>query len=37
MSYLRDGIKMLEEIARIRWNALCGRYDRPLNAASRRA
>jgi len=37
MSYLKDGIKMLEEIARIRWNALCGRYDRPLNAASRRA
>ena len=25
MSYLRDGIKMLEEIARIRWNALGGR------------
>ena len=26
MSYLRDGIKMLEEIAIIRWNALRGRY-----------
>ena len=26
MSYLRDGIKMLEEIATIRWNALRGRY-----------
>jgi len=28
MSYLRDGIKMLEEIVRIRWNALTGVYDR---------
>lgn len=26
MSYLRDGIKMLREIASIRWNALRGRY-----------
>jgi glycosyltransferase involved in cell wall biosynthesis len=26
MSYLRDGMKMLEEIAIIRWNALLGRY-----------
>jgi dolichyl-phosphate beta-glucosyltransferase len=26
MSYLRDGLKMLEEIAVIRWNALRGRY-----------
>ena len=26
MSYLRDGIKMLGEIATIRWNALRGRY-----------
>jgi dolichyl-phosphate beta-glucosyltransferase len=26
MSYLKDGIKMLEEIAIIRWNALRGRY-----------
>ena len=26
MSYLRDGMKMLEEIATIRWNALLGRY-----------
>jgi glycosyltransferase involved in cell wall biosynthesis len=30
MSYLRDGMKMLEEIAIIRWNALRGRYDRPV-------
>jgi glycosyltransferase involved in cell wall biosynthesis len=26
LSYARDGIKMLEEIAAIRWNALRGRY-----------
>jgi len=26
MSYLRDGVKMLQEIALIRWNALRGRY-----------
>ena len=30
MSYLKDGIKMLEEIAIIRWNALRGRYDKPV-------
>jgi glycosyltransferase involved in cell wall biosynthesis len=29
MSYLKDGIKMLEEIAVIRWNALRGRYGKP--------
>ena len=28
MSYLRDGLKMLQEIALIRWNALRGRYTR---------
>ncbi len=28
MSYLKDGLKMLEEIAIIRWNALRGRYDK---------
>jgi len=28
MSYLRDGMKMLEEIATIRWNAICGRYNK---------
>jgi len=26
MSYLKDGIKMLQEIAIVRWNALLGRY-----------
>lgn len=30
MSYLRDGMRMLREIAQIRWNALTGRYNRPL-------
>ena len=28
ISYLKDGWKMLEEIVRIRWNALFGLYDR---------
>ncbi len=28
ISYLRDGVQMLEEIVRIRWNALRGRYNR---------
>jgi glycosyltransferase involved in cell wall biosynthesis len=28
MSYLRDGLKMLEEILYIRWNAFTGVYDR---------
>jgi glycosyltransferase involved in cell wall biosynthesis len=27
ISYLKDGLKMLEEIAQIRWNWLRGRYD----------
>jgi glycosyltransferase involved in cell wall biosynthesis len=27
MSYLRDGMKMLEEMATIRWNSWMGRYD----------
>lgn len=27
MSYLKDGMKMLEEMAVIRWNSLAGRYD----------
>jgi hypothetical protein len=30
MSYLKDGMKMLEEIAIIRWNALRGRYNKPI-------
>jgi len=31
MSYLRDGFRMLQEIAQIRWNALRGRYNRPVD------
>jgi glycosyltransferase involved in cell wall biosynthesis len=27
MSYLKDGMRMLEEMAVVRWNALIGRYD----------
>jgi glycosyltransferase involved in cell wall biosynthesis len=30
MSYLKDGMKMLEEMAQIRWNSLRGRYDRAI-------
>jgi dolichyl-phosphate beta-glucosyltransferase len=30
MSYIRDGAKMLEEIATIRWNALRGRYGKDI-------
>jgi glycosyltransferase involved in cell wall biosynthesis len=29
MSYLRDGLTMLEEIARVRWNSLTGAYNIP--------
>jgi len=32
MSYLRDGMKMLEEIATIRINSIAGRYDRDIAA-----
>ncbi len=32
LSYLRDGLKMLEEIAMIRVNAMAGRYDRAIAA-----
>jgi glycosyltransferase involved in cell wall biosynthesis len=30
VSYLKDGIKMLQELTLIRWNAFLGRYNRPL-------
>ena len=30
MSYLKDGMKMLEEVAIIRWNALTGRYNKQI-------
>ena len=32
MSYLKDGMKMLEEMAVIRYNSLAGRYDRAIAA-----
>jgi glycosyltransferase involved in cell wall biosynthesis len=35
MSYLKDGIKMLQELAIVRWNALRGRYDKPVEAGLR--
>lgn len=35
ISYLKDGMKMLEELARIRWNALLGRYGRRAEARLR--
>ena len=35
MSYLKDGLKMLQELAIIRWNAFRGRYDRPVETAKR--
>jgi glycosyltransferase involved in cell wall biosynthesis len=37
MSYLRDGIRMLQDVAIIRWNALLGRYAKhtePIRRAS---
>ena len=37
MSYLKDGMKMLEEIAIIRWNALMGRYGRRARGAGKDA
>jgi glycosyltransferase involved in cell wall biosynthesis len=35
ISYLKDGMKMLEDIARIRWNALCGRYGKQVKPIRR--
>ena len=35
MSYLRDGLQMLKEIATIRWNAICGLYDRQVQKIAR--
>jgi glycosyltransferase involved in cell wall biosynthesis len=31
MSYLRDGMTMLEELVRVRWNAFTGRYDKAID------
>lgn len=35
ISYLKDGIKMLEELVFIRWNALIGVYSRPVKERTR--
>jgi dolichyl-phosphate beta-glucosyltransferase len=35
MSYLKDGMRMLEDIAQVRWNALLGRYDRQVERIHR--
>jgi hypothetical protein len=35
VSYLKDGLKMLEEIAIIRWNALRGRYGKQVEQIDR--
>ena len=35
ISYLRDGMQMLKELAIVRWNALLGRYSRPVDAVQR--
>ena len=37
MSYLKDGMKMLEEIAIVRWNALLGRYGKQIEHIHRAA
>jgi len=35
ISYLKDGMKMLQEIAIVRWNALLGRYSKPVERIHR--
>ena len=35
MSYLKDGLRMLEDIAIVRWNALLGRYGRNVQPVRR--
>lgn len=35
ISYLRDGLQMLKEIAIVRWNAFLGRYNKPVAPAAR--
>ena len=35
ISYLKDGMRMLEDIAQVRWNALLGRYDRQVERIRR--
>ena len=36
ISYLRDGMQMLKELAIVRWNALLGRYGRDVSEVARR-
>ncbi len=35
ISYLKDGMRMLQDIAQVRWNALLGRYDRDVERIHR--
>ncbi|MGA3031661.1 MAG: dolichyl-phosphate beta-glucosyltransferase [Terracidiphilus sp.] len=35
ISYLKDGIRMLQDIAIVRWNAMLGRYDKPVERIQR--
>ena len=35
ISYLRDGLQMLKELAIVRWNALIGRYRKPITQVER--
>jgi hypothetical protein len=35
ISYLRDGLQMLKELAIVRWNALLGRYGKQVQAIQR--
>lgn len=35
ISYLRDGLQMLKELAIVRWNALTGRYGKKIHAIAR--
>jgi dolichyl-phosphate beta-glucosyltransferase len=35
ISYLRDGLQMLKELAIVRWNALLGRYGKQVRAIQR--
>jgi len=37
MSYLRDGMRMLEDIAIVRWNALLGRYSKRAEGTRQRS
>jgi glycosyltransferase involved in cell wall biosynthesis len=30
ISYLRDGARMLQDLAQVRWNAMLGRYNKPI-------